>query len=126
MNTFKTFLKRREEARERRVSRVRKKILGTRARPRLAIFRSNKHLAAQIIDDTDGKTLAAVSSQQKWFREQFKHGGDKKAAEVLGQKIAELAKQKGVTQVVFDKRWYRYHGRVKFFAEAARKGGLDF
>lgn len=114
------------ERRERRVMHVRKRVVGFPARPRLAVFRSHKHFAAQIIDDTQGRTLAAASTQQADLRAGAMHGGNIEAAKKVGQAIAERAKKAGVAAVVLDRRHYRYHGRVKAFADAAREGGLKF
>jgi large subunit ribosomal protein L18 len=111
------------EARERRHKRVRKGISGTAARPRLAVFRSNRGIEAQLIDDLSGKTLAAASSLH--LKKSFK--GDKKAqAAEVGKTLAEAAKEAGVETVVFDRGGYLYHGRVKALADAAREGGLSF
>lgn len=93
-------------------------------RPRLSLFRSNKHIAVQIIDDVKGATLAAASSQEKDLK--LAKGWDKDAAGKVGKLLAERAKKAGVTQVQFDRGAYRYHGRVKALAEAARAGGLEF
>ena len=103
--------------------RVRKKIHGTAARPRLAVFRSNKHLSLQVIDDDAGRTLAAAS----WLELPKSFKGDKteQAAEV-GKRLAAAAKKAGVESVVFDRGGYLYHGRVKALAEGAREGGLSF
>ena len=106
--------------RDRRHLRVRKKVAGTQARPRLVVFRSLKHIYAQLVDDTANKTLATVSDLGI---EQGKKG--ERAAEV-GKLIAERAKSAGVTRVVFDRAGYRYHGRIKAVADGARKGGLEF
>jgi large subunit ribosomal protein L18 len=114
--------KRRQQ--RRRQFRVRKRVRGTPERPRLTVFRSNKHIYAQIIDDTVGRTLAAASSLGK--ESGLSYGGNKKAAEVIGTRIAELAKARGITKVCFDRGHYRYHGRVRSLAEAARKAGLQF
>jgi|SRR3972149_6085955 len=112
--------------RESRQLRVRKEIFGTKERPRLCVYRSLTNIYAQIVDDIEGKTLCAVSTLQKDIKSQLKSGGNKKAAEVAGVKLAELAKGKGIEKVVFDRRHYKYHGRVKAFADAVRKGGLKF
>lgn len=109
----------------RRHNRLRRKITGSAERPRLAVFRSIKHLSAQIIDDVAGKTLAAVSTQSAYFPKGA-YGGNVKAAEELGKLAAEKAKAAGVETVVFDKGGRQYHGRVKAFADAARKAGLKF
>ena len=94
--------------------------------PRLSVFRSGKHIYAQVIDDVQGKTLAAASSLDRNLREALKTGADKDAATAVGKLVAERAIAVGVTQVVFDRGAYLYHGRVKALAEAAREGGLAF
>jgi large subunit ribosomal protein L18 len=95
-------------------------------RPRLSVFRSGKHIYAQVIDDAQGKTLAAASTLDRNLREALKTGADKDAATAVGKLVAERALAVGVTQVVFDRGAYLYHGRVKALAEAAREGGLAF
>ena len=95
-------------------------------RPRLSVFRSSKHIYAQIIDDRAGRTLAAASSLDKELRDALKTGADAEAAGKVGELVARRAKEAGVTAVVFDRGGYRYHGRVKALAEAAREGGLSF
>lgn len=95
-------------------------------RPRLSVFRSSQHIYAQVIDDARGVTLAAASTLDKDLRDALKTGADKAAAEAVGKRIAERAKAAGVTQVVFDRGGYLFHGRVKALADAAREGGLDF
>ena len=95
-------------------------------RPRLSVFRSGRHIYAQIIDDGAGRTLAAASSLDKSLRDGLRTGADKDAATKVGQMIAERAQAAGVTAVVFDRGAYLYHGRVKALAEAAREGGLAF
>ncbi len=110
-------------ARVKRHFRVRNKISGTAERPRLNVFRSAKHIYAQIIDDVNGVTLAAASTTEKAF-EGF--GGNKEAAKEVGKLVAERAIEKGITSVVFDRSGYLYHGRVKELAEGAREGGLQF
>jgi len=115
------------KGRERRHKIIRKKIIGTKERPRLSVRRSLNHLYAQLVDDLDGKTLVALSTVSPEIREKVnKNGGNVKAAAVLGTALAEACKNKGVTKVVFDRAGYLYHGRVKALAEAARKGGLEF
>lgn len=111
---------------ERRRKHVRRKVRGTPERPRLTVFRSSKHILAQIVDDLQGVTLAAASSQMKDLKASLKYGGNVAAAQVVGKKIAEVAKEKGITQVCFDRGHYRYHGRIKALADAAREGGLQF
>jgi large subunit ribosomal protein L18 len=110
----------------RRKGRVKGAIRGSTERPRLAIFRSVKNIYAQIIDDTTGKTIAAASSVDKSVRTSMKHGGNVNAATEIGKAIAKKAIEKGVSLVAFDRAGYRYHGRVKALAEAAREAGLKF
>ena len=97
-----------------------------RGRPRLSVFRSSKHIYAQVIDDQVGRTLAAASTLEAELRARLKSGADRAAAEQVGKLIAERAKSAGVDTVVFDRGGYRYHGRVKALADAAREGGLVF
>ncbi len=112
--------------RNRRHLRIRKKVVGTAERPRLSVYRSLKHIYCQIIDDIEGRTLVAASTQSPDIRSHIKYGGNAVAAEIVGKKIAEEAKNKGITKVVFDKGGYKYHGRIKALAEAARKYNLSF
>jgi large subunit ribosomal protein L18 len=116
----------RTEQRLHRHKRVRKKVLGAAARPRLNVFRSSKHIYAQIVDDVKGHTLAAASSLSKELAEQLKTGANKAAARAVGKLIAQKAKEKSILQVVFDRGGYLYHGRVKELADGAREGGLKF
>lgn len=118
--------KRKNATRLRRSRHVRRKIVGTPERPRLSVFRSCKHISVQLIDDLAGVTLGAASSLTKETRGQMKHGGNVAAAKVVGQQIAVVAKEKGIEKVAFDRGHYKYHGRVKALAEAAREGGLQF
>jgi large subunit ribosomal protein L18 len=113
---------------ERRQTRNRRNLLRTALgkRPRLSVFRSGKHIYAQVIDDVQGKTLAAASSLEKELKGRLKTGADKAAASEVGKLVAERAKAAGVTVVVFDRGGYVYHGRVQALAEAAREGGLEF
>ena len=111
----------------RRRSRLRYQLkLKSGGRPRLSIFRSGKHIYAQVIDDAQGRTLASASSIEKELRDSLKTGADKEAAVVVGKRVAERALAAGVTAVVFDRGPYLYHGRVKALADAAREGGLSF
>jgi large subunit ribosomal protein L18 len=110
--------------RRRRHRRVRKTVFGTPERPRLSVFRSNRHIVAQVIDDQSGHTIAAASSMEKDLRS--RPTSNKEAASTVGRLLAERAKQAGVTRVVFDRGGFRYHGRVAAVADAAREGGLDF
>ena len=112
---------------DRRKHRVRgslRKVSGSR--PRLSVFRSNRHIYVQVIDDTRGITVATASSLEKTMRDELKGGSDKQAAKRIGTLIAERAVAAGVTEVVFDRGGYLYHGRVKALADAAREGGLTF
>jgi large subunit ribosomal protein L18 len=111
----------------RRKTRVRRAIKAVSSgRPRLSVFRSSKHIYAQVIDDTAGKTLAAASSLEKELRGSLKTGADVAAAKEVGKRLAARAKEKGVKKVVFDRGGYLFHGRIKALAEAAREGGLEF
>jgi len=112
-------------ARGRRKQRIRKKISGTGERPRMCVFRSNRNIAVQIIDDLAGKTLVAASTLEKDLRGQ-KHNSSMEGAKKIGELIADRAKVKGVETVVFDRSGYRYHGRIRALADAARKNGLRF
>jgi large subunit ribosomal protein L18 len=105
---------------------IRKSLFGTTERPRLSVFRSDKHIYAQVIDDVTGKTLASAASTIGEIRGDLKNGGNIAAAKLVGKAIAERAKAAGVTQVAFDRNGRRYHGRVKALADAAREGGLKF
>lgn len=113
-------------ARIRRHIRVRKKIEGTPERPRLAVFRSLSHIYAQVIDDRAQRTLVAASDLEPAVRAQLDGKKKMERAEIVGAVLAERAKEKGITRVVFDRGGFKYHGRVKALAEAARKGGLEF
>ena len=106
--------------------RIRKKISGSSSRPRLCIYRSLKYVYAQIVDDTNGTTLAAASTVEKSLRGDLKQGGNIQASKLVGKAIAERAKEKGIESVVFDRGGYLYHGRIKAVAEAAREFGLKF
>jgi large subunit ribosomal protein L18 len=111
----------------RRTAKVRRNVrraAGKRAR--LSVFRSSKHIYAQVIDDADGRTVASASSLEKEMRESLKTGANIEAAKTVGKRLAERAVAKGVKEVVFDRGGYLYHGRVKALADAAREGGLDF
>ena len=113
----------------RRTATIRRKVkLATtrNGRARLSVFRSSKHIYAQLIDDDKGQTLASASSLEKSFREGTKNGANIGAAKAVGKLIAERAKEKGIKDVVFDRGGYLYHGRIKALADAAREGGLNF
>jgi large subunit ribosomal protein L18 len=116
-----------QERRTRRQLRVRRKLRGDERRPRLAVFRSSKHIYAQIINDEDGATLVAAGTAEAGIKGEVQgKGGNVAAASVVGRVIAERAKAKGIDLVCFDRRSYRYHGRVKALADAARQAGLQF
>jgi large subunit ribosomal protein L18 len=112
-------------ARGRVRERIRDKVSGTTERPRLAVFKSLKHIYAQVIDDAKGHTVAAASSLEKELKAQLKTGADKAAAAAVGKLLAERARKAGIDKVVFDRGGYRYHGRIKALADGAREGGLN-
>ena len=113
-------------ARKRRQRRVRQKVRGTSERPRLSVFRSLNHIYAQVVDDSVSRTLASISTLDPEAKQRVQGIKKTKTAEVVGSLLAEKALDKGIKQVVFDRGGYRYHGRVKALAEAARVAGLDF
>lgn len=113
----------RREIRLRIHKRIRSRLEGTQERPRLVVFRSVNHIYAQVIDDQQGHTLVAAGSVEKDMRGK---GGNVEGAKLIGKAVAERAKQKGITKVVFDRGGYQYHGRVKALADAARQAGLEF
>ena len=112
--------------RDKRHHRLRRYVRGSAARPRLAVFRSLNHIYAQLVDDDAGHTLVAVDSRGADFRGRQASGGNVAAAAVVGELLAQKAKGRGIESVVFDRGGYKYHGRVKALADAARKGGLQF
>jgi large subunit ribosomal protein L18 len=114
------------KGRERRKLRTRRKIEGTPERPRMTVFRSLKHIYAQVVDDVAGKTLAHASTLAKDVKPQADDVAKKEAAKLVGKAIAAQLKAKGVTKVVFDRNGYMYHGRIQALAEGAREGGLEF
>jgi len=113
----------RKDIRDRIHKRIRSRVSGTQERPRLAVFRSVKHIYAQVIDDQQGHTLVAAGSTEKDLKGK---GGNVGGAKLIGKTVAERAKEKGITKVVFDRGGYLYHGRVKALADAAREAGLEF
>ncbi|MCA9916733.1 MAG: 50S ribosomal protein L18 [Anaerolineales bacterium] len=113
-------------ARKRRHRRIRNKISGTAERPRLNVFRSLDHIYAQVIDDVEGKTLVSASTVDKGLRTELAGKPKKEQATMVGKVIAERAKAAGISQVLFDRGGYLYHGRIKALADGAREGGLDF
>lgn len=114
------------QMRQLRHERVRRRVVGSAARPRLSVFRSLKHVAAQLIDDGRGRTLVASSSLEPELRKQLAGKGKSEAARLVGALVAQRAKEQGIVRVVFDRGGFQYHGRVKALAEAAREGGLEF
>ncbi|WP_437504549.1 50S ribosomal protein L18 [Sorangium sp. So ce1099] len=112
--------------RERRKLRIRKKVEGTPERPRLSVFRSSKHIYAQVIDDVSGKTLAHASTLSKDLKGSLEEDNKVEAAKKVGALIARICKEKQIDKVVFDRNGYLYHGRVSALAQAAREAGLDF
>jgi large subunit ribosomal protein L18 len=118
--------KERQVARKKRQRRVRKKIVGSVERPRLCVFRSSRHIYAQIVEDVTGKTLAAASTVAKGVDDSVKYSGNVEAAKMVGKKIAETALAKDIKHVIFDRNGFLYHGRVKALADAAREAGLTF
>ncbi|MCR5774831.1 MAG: 50S ribosomal protein L18 [Lachnospiraceae bacterium] len=118
--------KSRAKIREKKHMRIRNRFNGTAERPRLAVFRSNKHIYAQIVDDDTATTLAAASTVEKDVKSQVKYTDNKEAAEQVGKMIAERAKAKGIEEVVFDRGGFIYHGKVQALADAAREAGLKF
>ena len=118
--------KTREQKREHRHARVRKDVFGTPERPRLCVYRSNKNISAQIIDDVNKVTLVSASSLDKDLKADIAYGGNKEAAAKVGKAIGEKAIAKGIKEVCFDRGGYLFHGRVKELADAAREAGLEF
>jgi large subunit ribosomal protein L18 len=119
------YIKRIALRRVRRKFRVRNRLKRNLTRPRLSVFRSHRHIYAQIIDDSQARTLVSASTVEKEVREQLKHGGNIEAAKLVGQLIARRALEAGITKVAFDRGPYKYHGRVAALADAARDAGLD-
>lgn len=118
--------KSRNDKRLKRHARVRKNLFGTPEKPRLCVFRSNKNISCQIIDDVNGNTLAQASSTDKALKGELASGGNKEAARKVGEEIAKRALEKGISEVAFDRGGFLYHGRVKELADGAREGGLKF
>jgi large subunit ribosomal protein L18 len=116
----------RTESRRRIRSRIRRRVKGSQERPRLAVFKSGRHIYAQVIDDRTGATIAHASSLDAALKSEKKPAANRETATRVGTLVAERAKQKGVARVVFDRGGYIYHGKIKALAEAARQGGLEF
>jgi large subunit ribosomal protein L18 len=116
----------RRQARERRRRRVRKALQGTEDRPRLCVFRSQRHMYVQVISDAGGRTLVSVSTLSRELRGVLRRTSDREAARQVGLQAAKHCKERGITKVAFDRNGFLYHGRVKAVAEGAREGGLEF
>lgn len=119
-------MRKKEELRLKRHKRIKMKMLGTKEMPRLVVHRSLKNISAQVLDDTVGKVLFSLSTKDKVLKQKFTSAGNIKSAELFGQLFAQVAKEKGYSKVIFDRAGYLYHGRVKSFADALRKGGMEF
>ena len=119
-------MRKKEELRLKRHKRIKMRMCGTQEKPRLVVHRSLKNISAQVIDDTVGKVLFSLSTKDKAIKLKFIKGGDLKAAILFGELFAMTAKEKGYRKVIFDRAGYLYHGRIKSFAEALRKGGMEF
>ncbi len=115
-----------KEARLKRKQRIRKKVAGSQERPRLSVFRSSKHIYAQVIDDVLGQTIVAASTMEKAVKDKSDFENKVSKASYIGKLVAERAKEKGVSNVVFDRNGFMYHGRVKALSDGARDGGLNF
>ena len=123
---FSNKIKEKRRRKAKRHKSLRKKVFGVKDKPRLSIYRSSKNIYCQLIDDTNGNTLASASTLSEDIKKELPYGGNQKAAELLGKKIAEEAKKIGISKVVFDRGGYKYHGRVKALAESARGNNLIF
>ncbi|MEI6831276.1 MAG: 50S ribosomal protein L18 [Candidatus Omnitrophota bacterium] len=119
-------MRKKEELRLKRHKRIKMRMLGTVEKPRLVVHRSLKNISAQVLDDTTGKVLFSLSTKDKVIKQKFVKGGDLKSAVLFGELFASQAKEKGYSKIIFDRAGYLYHGRIKAFAEALRKGGMEF
>jgi len=119
-------MNRKEQSRLKRHRRIKLSIYGTDKMPRLVVHRSLKNLSAQVIDDAQNKTLFSLTTLDKEIKQKFASSGNIKAAEFFGEVFARRAKEKGITKIIFDRAGYLYHGKIKAFADALRKGGLEF
>ena len=119
-------MNKKELSRLKRHRRIKMKMQGTKDKPRLVLKRSLNNLSAQVIDDADNKVLFAYSTANKEFKKKTANSGNLKGAEVFGEVFSKLAKEKGISKIIFDRAGYLYHGRIKAFAEHLRKGGLEF
>jgi large subunit ribosomal protein L18 len=119
-------MRKKEELRLKRHKRIRMKMSGSPEKPRLVVHRSLKNISAQVLDDTTGKVLFSLSTKDKALKQQFSSAGNLKSSVLFGEIFAKTAKEKGIIKVIFDRAGYLYHGRIKSFAEALRKGGMEF
>jgi len=119
-------MRKKEELRLKRHKRIRMKMSGTPEKPRLVVHRSLKNISAQVLDDTTGKVLFSLSTKDKGLKEKFPGAGNLKSSGLFGEIFAQKAKEKGISKVIFDRAGYLYHGRIKSFADALRKGGMEF
>lgn len=119
-------MRKKEELRLKRHKRLKMKMFGTQEKPRLVVHRSLKNISAQVLDDTSGKVLFSLSTKDKGLKQKFANAGNIKSSDAFGQLFAKEAKEKGYSKVIFDRAGYLYHGRIKSFAEALRKGGMEF
>ena len=119
-------MRKKEELRLKRHQRIRMRMSGTLEKPRLVVHRSLKNISAQVLDDTTAKVLFSLSTKDKALKQQFSSAGNLKSSVLFGEIFAKTAKEKGIIRVIFDRAGYLYHGRVKSFAEALRKGGMEF
>lgn len=119
-------MRKKEELRLKRHQRIRMRMSGTPEKPRLVVHRSLKNISAQVLDDTTAKVLFSLSTKDKALKQQFSSAGNLKSSVLFGEIFAKTAKEKGIIKVIFDRAGYLYHGRVKSFAEALRKGGMEF
>ena len=119
-------MRKKEELRLKRHKRIKMKMFGTAEKPRLVVHRSLKNISAQVLDDTAGKVLFSLSTKDKVLKQKFTNAGNLKSAEAFGQVFARAAKEKGYSKVIFDRAGYLYHGRIRSFADALRKGGMEF
>lgn len=119
-------MRKKEELRLKRHKRIKMRMLGTADKPRLVVHRSLKNISAQVLDDTIGKVLFSLSTKDKALKQKFASAGNVQSAELFGQLFAQAAKEKGHSKVIFDRAGYLYHGRIKSFADALRKSGMEF
>jgi len=119
-------MRKKEELRLKRHKRIRMKMSGSPEKPRLVVHRSLKNISAQVLDDTTGKVLFSLSTKDKALKQQFSSAGNLKSSVLFGEIFAKTAREKGIIKVIFDRAGYLYHGRIKSFAEALRKGGMEF